>query len=192
MKKDILIIFSIVLIAALLIMGTDFQSVEEFYQSHPDAISPDSKTVYFSIRCETVLKNTDKLDPALKNSEFIPSDGLILPPSQYVLNDGDSVFDLLSRIARYHKIQLEFQGADLNAFGTVFVEGINHLYEFSCGSGSGWTFLVNGENPQTGCSKYKPEDGDFIEWFYTCNYGEDYFPLQNAESDTANNFTEAS
>ena len=179
MKKDILIIFSIVLVVALLIMGTDFQSVEEYYQSHPDAITPDSKTVYFSIRCDTILQNTDKLDPALQSSEYIPEDGMILAPPRYVLRDGDTVFDLLLRITGYHKIQLEYQGADVSAFGSVFVEGINYLYEFSCGSGSGWTYLVNGENPQTGCSKYEPKDGDLIEWFYTCNYGEDYTPLQN-------------
>ncbi|MFR4318181.1 MAG: DUF4430 domain-containing protein [Eubacterium sp.] len=56
---------------------------------------------------------------------------------------------------------------------TAYVEGINNIYEFSCGKLSGWMYEVNGEYPNVGCSDYKVKDKDVIEWHYTCNLGED-------------------
>ena len=49
MKKDILAIFAGVIVVIILIMGTDFQSVEEYYSTHPDYIPENSKkvTVFF-------------------------------------------------------------------------------------------------------------------------------------------------
>ena len=57
MKKDILAVFAIVLIAAVLICGTEFQTVDEYYLTHIDDITPDSETVFISIRCDTVYGN---------------------------------------------------------------------------------------------------------------------------------------
>ena len=57
--------------------------------------------------------------------------------------------------------------------GTAYIEGINNIYEFSCGELSGWMYCVNGEYPNVGCSDYKIKDGDNIEWYYTCDLGED-------------------
>ena len=68
---------------------------------------------------------------------------------------------------------MEYQGADENNFGSVYIQGINYLYEFSCGPLSGWMYKVNGEFPNRGCSKYELNDGDVIEWVYTCNLGMD-------------------
>lgn len=47
------------------------------------------------------------------------------------------------------------------------------LYEFDCGKDSGWMYCVNGWYPNYGCSKYTLEDGDTVEWRYTCNLGRD-------------------
>ena len=58
-------------------------------------------------------------------------------------------------------------------YGSVYVQGINHLYEFSCGELSGWMYMVNGEFPNYGCSKYELKDGDEIVWCYTCDLGRD-------------------
>ena len=35
------------------------------------------------------------------------------------------------------------------------MEGINNLYEFSCGDLSGWIYSVNGSFPSISCSEYK-------------------------------------
>ena len=173
MKKDIIAIFVIVLLVALVISGTNIQSVDEYYLTHIDDITPESETVTLSIRCDTVLANYDDLDPALRSEEFVPPDGVILPPTEYVLRPGDTVFDLLDRAVRYNKIQMEYQGADQNSFGSVYVQGIHYLYEFSCGPLSGWMYRVDGEFPNYGCSKYELTDKQIIEWVYTCNLGYD-------------------
>ena len=173
MKKDIIAIFVIVLLVALVISGTNIQSVDEYYLTHIDDITPESETVTLSIRCDTVLANYDDLDPALRSGGFVPPDGGIRPPTEYVLRPGDTVFDLLDRAVRYNKIQMEYQGADQNSFGSVYVQGIHYLYEFSCGPLSGWMYRVDGEFPNYGCSKYELKDGQVIEWVYTCDLGRD-------------------
>lgn len=161
------------MLVALVIKGTNIQSVDEYYLTHIDDISPYSETVTISIRCDTVLANPDDLDPALKQGDYIPSDGVILPPTEYVLRPGDTVFDILDRAVRYNKIQMEYQGSDENSYGSVYIRGINYLYEFSCGPLSGWMYRVDGEYPNYGCSKYELKDGQNIEWIYTCDLGED-------------------
>ncbi len=173
MKKDILAVFSIILIIAVLINGTNIQSTEEYYLTHIDDITEESETVIISIRCDTVLENYDDLDPSLRSDEFVPPDGVILPATEYVLRPGDTAFDILERAVRYNRIQMEYQGADKNSFGSVYVQGINYLYEFSCGPLSGWMYRVDGEFPNYGCSKYELSDGQIIEWIYTCNLGND-------------------
>jgi len=173
MKKDILIIFLIVLLTAFLLGGTEIQSVEEYYITHIDDITEDSETVTLSIECSTVLQNWDDLDPALKTGDYIPKDGVILPATEFVLRDGDTVYDILSRALRHNKIQMEYQGADENSYGTVYIQGINYLYEFSCGPHSGWMYKVDGEYPNYGCSRYELTDGQKIEWIYTCDLGYD-------------------
>lgn len=173
MKKDILAILGIILLVTAVINGTHIQSVDEYYLTHIDDITPDSETVTISIRCDTILDNYNDLDPSLRSDEFVPSDGVILPPTEYVLRPGDTVFDILDRAVRYNRIQMEYQGADKNSYGSVYIQGIHYLYEFSCGPLSGWMYRVDGIYPNYGCSKYELTDGQVIEWVYTCNLGKD-------------------
>ena len=173
MKKDILSLAVIILIIAVIINGTNIQSVDEYYLTHIDDITENSQTVFISIRCDTILDNLDKLDESLRSDEYVPKDGVILPRTEYVLREGDTVFDILDRAVRYNRIQMEFQGSDQNSFGSVYIRGINYLYEFSCGELSGWMYKVDGEYPNYGCSKYKLKDGQEIEWVYTCDLGND-------------------
>lgn len=183
-KKDILAALIIILLLAFVISGTKIQSVDEYYLTHIDDITPQSATVTLSIECKTVLENLSVLDPALKAGNFVPEDGVILPCTRYVLRPGDTVYDILSRAVRYNKMQMEYQGADKNSFSSVYIKGINYLYEFSCGPLSGWMYTVNGIFPQYGCSKYELSDGDRIEWVYTCDLGRDVgcIWMQNAQN----------
>lgn len=183
-KKDILAALIIILLLAFVISGTKIQSVDEYYLTHIDDITPQSATVTLSIECKTVLENLSVLDPALKAGDFVPEDGVILPCTRYVLRPGNTVYDILSRAVRYNKIQMEYQGADKNSFSSVYIKGINYLYEFSCGPLSGWMYTVNGIFPQYGCSKYELSDGDRIEWVYTCDLGRDVgcIWMQNAQN----------
>jgi hypothetical protein len=171
MKKDILAVFAGVIVVIILIMGTDFQTVDEYYLTHIDDITSESETVTMTIECKTVLDNMDSLDSNIVS--YIPDDGIILKKTEYVLRQGDTVFDILNRVTRYNKIQMEYQGADLNKYGSAYIEGINYLYEYSCGELSGWMYSVNDKFPEYGCSNYKLKDGDNIKWSYTCDLGRD-------------------
>lgn len=125
--------------------------------------------VYITIRCDTILDNMDKLDPA--KAEFVPENGEILPMVQVFFYEGDTVFDVLVRICDTLDIQLEYS---MSVYGSYYIEGINNLYEKDCGSESGWMYRVNDWFPNYGCSVLEVSDGDVIEWLYTCHgYGTD-------------------
>lgn len=123
----------------------------------------------FSISCATVLDNMDKLDKSKK--EIIPDDGWVLKPVTVTFNEGESVFDVLKQVCKDNKIQLEFSFTPI--YNSAYIEGINNLYEFDCGSLSGWMYEVNDWFPNYGCSRYEVKNSDVIEWHYTCNLGED-------------------
>lgn len=123
----------------------------------------------FSISCATVLDNMDILDKSKK--EIIPDDGWILKPVTVNFNEGESVFDVLKQVCRDNKIQLEFSFTPI--YNSAYIEGINNLYEFDCGSLSGWMYEVNDWFPNYGCSRYEVKNGDVIEWQYTCDLGGD-------------------
>lgn len=123
----------------------------------------------FSISCATVLDNMDKLHKSKK--EIIPDDGWILKPVTVTFNEGESVFDVLKQVCKDNKIQLEFSFTPI--YNSAYIEGINNLYEFDCGSISGWTYKVNDWFPNYGCSRYEVKNGDVIELHFTCNNGAD-------------------
>lgn len=132
-------------------------------------ITPVKKTCTVSISCQTALAKKAQLDDSV--AEVIPSDGVILSPVKVVFNEGESVFDVLSRVCKIRKIHMEF--TDTPVYHSAYIEGIGNLYEFDCGSGSGWMYRVNGWFPNYGCSRYAVKSGDVIEWLYTCDLGRD-------------------
>ncbi|WP_295211096.1 DUF4430 domain-containing protein [Ruminococcus sp.] len=172
MKKDIAVLLAVVLLigGAFKFGLINIQSVEEYYSVHCDDVENADKTVFLTVDCSDVIQNYDMLEENLCDEKFVPSDGKIIPETEFVLLDGDSVFDILDRAARSQRIPLDYQGAGDNGYKTVYVKGINNLYEFSCGPSSGWTYTVNGESPDKGCSQYIPKDGDEIEFYYVCDY----------------------
>lgn len=135
---------------------------------------PKKGVVTIAIQAKTLLTNGDLLDPSLQGEAYVPKDGVILKPTQYeLLSEKETVWDVLQRATREHKIQLEYQGANENLYNSVYIEGINHLYEFSAGPLSGWMYAVNGVYPNYGCSQYVLQDGDTIVWNYTVDLGRD-------------------
>ena len=171
MKKDLFAIVIVIFIVVFICKGTNIQSVEEYYLMHLDDIQEDSETVFLSIRCDTILDNWDKLDPELKYEKYVPSNGEILARSEYVLRKGDAVYDILNRAVRHNKIQMEcIYTAN---YASIYVEGINHLYEFSCGELSGWMYMVNGSFPNIPFCDYVPQDGDVMRVQFTLSYGAD-------------------
>lgn len=136
--------------------------------TEPPTTEPE-QVCYVTIKCTTILDNMDKLDPA--KAPYVPSNGYILYNAKVTFTDGETVFDALKRACSNYGIQLEYSWSA--TYGSNYVEGINHLYEFDCGSGSGWMYKVNGWFPNYGCSSYKLTGNEDIVWCYTCNYGSD-------------------
>lgn len=171
MKKDFLIIAAIITLVVLLLNGTKFQTVEEYYMTHAEEIQPNSKTVTLSIEATTLIHTNAQIKPELR--KYIPSDGVILKPKKFVLHKKDSVFTVLQKATRQHQIQMEYQGAGESVYKSAYIQGINYLYEFSAGANSGWMYRVNGKFPNVGVSRYKLKNGDRIEFLYTTDLGED-------------------
>ena len=109
-------------------------------------------TVTISVDCSDLSQQMDQLQ---KESirDYIPSDG---------------VYDCLYNTCRDRDIQME--SSEDSVYRSRYVEGIGHLYEMDAGKRSGWTYYVNDEMPDVGCSKYELKDGDQIRWVYVVDY----------------------
>ncbi len=122
-----------------------------------------------SISCATILDNWDLCDESKKS--LVPADGVILSATTVTFTEGESVFDVLKRICKQNGIHMESSWTPM--YNSAYVEGINNLYEFDVGRLSGWMYEVNGWFPNYGCSRYALQDGDVVNWVYTCDLGYD-------------------
>ncbi len=138
----------------------------------PEDQNIDEKQTYtctFSIECSSILNNLSDLVP--EKLDVLPKNGVIFSAQTVTFYEGESVFDVLQRICRENNIHMEASWTPI--YNSAYVEGIHNLYEFDCGSGSGWMYRVNGWYPNYGCSRYQLSQGDTVEWRYTCDLGAD-------------------
>lgn len=138
----------------------------------PQQVQVDKKKIYsctLSVSCGTILNNMKDLDP--DKVELVPDDGIIFPATKVDFYEGESVFDVLSRVLKDEKIHFEYVNTPV--YNSAYIEGIHNLYEFDCGELSGWMYKVNDWFPNYGCSRYQLKDGDVVEWLYTCDLGRD-------------------
>ncbi len=131
--------------------------------------APAALTCTVRISCASILENMELLDP--DKAELVPEDGILLPETTVEFTAGETVFDVLLRVTKEHKLHLEYTQSPL--YQTVYIEGIGNLYEFDCGALSGWMYSVNGSFPNYGCSLFALQDGDAVCWLYTCDQGQD-------------------
>ena len=126
-------------------------------------------TCTLTIRCDNILDHLDQFNA--DKLSILPSDGVIYSTRQVTFYEGESVFDVLLRETQKNRIHMEYEKTPL--YNSNYIEGIQNIYEFDCGNLSGWMFCVNGWYPNYGCSRYLVQDGDVIEWNYTCDLGRD-------------------
>ena len=163
--KNFLFIAVIAGIGIVIVLLTDISSAEEYYNGEKKHKENAVGTVTMEIRCDTITGRTD--------SEYVPADGVILPPTVFDIEAGDTVFDILTEAAQTYGIQVENKGSAGSSHGMVYIAGINYIYEFDYGDLSGWVYHVNGITPSRSCGEYELSDGDRIEWLYTCEVGHD-------------------
>lgn len=157
--------------------GQDQYKTDPVPAGKPLPVEPENQTIdekqtytcTFSIECSSILNNLSDLVP--EKLDVLPKNGVIFPAQTVTFYEGESVFDVLQRICRENNIHMEASWTPI--YNSAYVEGIHNLYEFDCGSGSGWMYRVNGWYPNYGCSRYQLSQGDTVEWRYTCDLGAD-------------------
>ena len=154
-------------------------------QDNPAPVPPEQAeitetklTCTLEIRCDKLIGNAD-LDP--DKVELIPEDGVLFAAAEVEFFEGESVFNVLQRTLKQNKQHLEFAQSPL--YNSAYIEGICNLYQFDCGSLSGWMYRVNDWYPNYGCSQYVVQAGDVIVWDFTCDLGADL----GVEDSTGNN-----
>ena len=160
-------IFVAVITAAgvCVLLFTDIRTKDDYYNGSQKEKSSAVGTVTLEIRCDTIAGKTDK--------NYIPEDGVILAPTEFDIEEGDTVYDILTEAARSYNIQIDNKGSSGSAHGLVYIAGINYIYEFDYGDLSGWVYHVNGITPSRNCGEYVLSDGDEVQWLYTCELGHD-------------------
>ncbi len=157
--------------------GKDKYNTDPVPEGKPMPVEPENQTVdttraytcTFSIECSTILNNLDMLDS--NKLEMVPSSGVIYEAATVTFYEGESVYDVLQRVCKDHGIHMEASWTPI--YNSAYVEGIHNLYEFDCGALSGWMYKVNGWYPNYGSSRYQLQQGDVVEWRYTCDLGHD-------------------
>ncbi|SMC90145.1 DUF4430 domain-containing protein [Papillibacter cinnamivorans] len=149
----------------------------------PSSQEPDEEKELFctlSVSCGTILDNLESFSK--DKLEILPEDGILFPTQTVQFYEGETVFNVLQREMKKHGIHMEFSSVPL--YNSNYIEGIGNIYEFDCGELSGWVYRVNGKFPGYGCSQYALEDGDTVEWLYTCDQGKDVGGDNGAWEDT--------
>lgn len=159
--KNLIAVLLAGVILAVFVLVTDFQKTDDYYSDDQPKKENAVGVVKISIRCDTVAGKTDK--------DHIPTNGVILKETEFEIEDGDTVYDILVEATKSHGIQLETDGSG----NLAYVVGINNIYITEFGDLSGWLYFVNGESAMVGCAEYELKDGDVIEWHYSLDFGED-------------------
>ncbi|MEG0283989.1 MAG: DUF4430 domain-containing protein [Erysipelotrichales bacterium] len=126
-------------------------------------------SIYIDERTLLKKEHYKKLKPELR--KYVPSDGYVLHKTTIEVPSGSSAFDVLQKATRLNRIHMEYQGANDNIYNSVYIQGINHIYEFSAGGESGWMYSVNSKFPNYGLSAVTVKNGDVIRMAYTVDLG---------------------
>ena len=153
MKK--LISITLTLVMLLMLTGCNIQSPNDFYsstiQEKPNAVG----AVTLSINCNVVK---DKV-----------SDPVILEATEFKINDGETVYDILLEATAKYNIKMVTDGDK----GSEYIISINDVSQSDHGPLSGWLYYVNDEMAMVSMAQYKLKPNDKIEVLYSTNFGED-------------------
>ncbi len=128
--------------------------------------TPESKkTVILSIEAHTIDK------------------GYILEPTEVKLQQGDTVYTVLERVAKENNISMT--AAYFEAYDGYYVSEIAGIREMDHGSDSSWLYFVDEAKPDVSADKFDLQGGEVIRWRYTTNLGEDLKP-ESTETEGTN------
>ncbi len=129
----------------------------------PQVTEPEKKeTVSLVVDCIDLLSNIEYLKE--EKRPLVPENGIIFSKIEIEIQENESAFDILKRELINAGIHIEF--ALTPVYDSVYIEGINNIYEFDCGERSGWKYSVNGKYPPIASSEYKVKPEDKIVFTY--------------------------
>ena len=102
-----------------------------------------------------------------------PAGETYLPKRSYTVAKGTSVFELLQKTGLDIEVSDGMDG---------YVKAIEGLAEFDDGAKSGWMYCVDGVFPKRSARAYTLSQGDYVEWLYTRDLGDDFGGNDNAGS----------
>lgn len=156
-------IVCVIAIAAVLLI--DIQSAQGYYGGSQAEKENPIGSVTLTIRFDTVA--------GMEGTEHLGDDGVILQETSFVIEAGDTVFDILREAAAKYGLRIQNTGATAASTAMVYISGINDLHEYDFGDLSGWMYFVNDVSPSVGCGEYVLADGDRIAFRYTRELGDD-------------------
>lgn len=159
--SDVMLVFACGLMAAV-ILNWNVDLSKTRVEIKPIAVG----TVTISISCVTLLNHLDVYEG---DANAIPKGGEILPAVSVELYENDTAYTLLKRVCREKNIEVDGEwDAD-----SAYITQIGSVSEFTAGPLSAWLFTVNGTIPDVDSQSHPLEDGDVVEWHYTCDFGND-------------------
>lgn len=153
----------------------DIRTPQEYYAQ--GAAGPLRVTV--SADCTAALSNMELIAEDVNPRDVIPSDGVVIKQCEVALQEGSSAFDALTAAAREQHVRVDYTGS---VYGT-YVRGIGYIQEFGFGELSGWLYKVNGEFPDISAAYFTLNEGDVVEFVYTCSLGSDVGNVFTADVD---------
>lgn len=130
-------------------------------------ISREMKECSITIECSDILEGETTLsEEIIKN---ISKDGVIVKENAE-FNEGETAFDILQREINKKKLHIDFEKSPV--YNSIYIKGINNIYEGDFGENSGWMFFVNGNLADTDSSNYTLNEGDEIVFSYVNDYSE--------------------
>lgn len=167
--KDIIVVLLFLAMIVLFTTNLKIETVEEHYLIATEESFNEKETVKMDINLTSILKNWEKLDEKLRDEAYVPKSGYLIQNQQIPIKDGDSIYDVLLRVAKQRRVHL-----DTKKFtNSIYIKGINHIYEFSSGSRSGWMIKVNAELISTDAGSYELKPNDYLEIIYVTDYIEE-------------------
>lgn len=108
-------------------------------------------------------QSEQKKETAMVTLSIRGDNGMILGKTAVELQDNDTVFSVLARTVKKKGIQMEYQGSG----SSIYVQGIDNLYEMDRGPKSGWVYKVNSSYGTKSSGAVVVKQGSTIEWVYT-------------------------
>lgn len=127
-----------------------------------DPILSDSLVATVEVTCDCYGALPEKI----KDGGYVAKDGTILAPTEMVIREGDTAYDLLTRLAEAREVVID---AESGPYG-VYIKGISFLYPEDVGGTAGWLFLVNGAADWNAADAVKAEDGATYTFIFTDDY----------------------